>query len=123
MSLQTAYVAGMRRVLIKLIATTASVFGFLLGGVAWADRSPDPTRLPVVIASTGADHSVIVAEGDHLWKISGHHLQSVLGRPATNIEISLYWRRVVDDNRPNLRSGDPDLIYPGEIVTLPAVGG
>jgi nucleoid-associated protein YgaU len=123
MSLQTAYVADMRCVLIRLIATTASVFGFLLGGVAWADQSPDPTRLPVVIASSGADHSVIVEKGDHLWKMSGHHLQSVLGRPATNTEISPYWRRVVDTNRPNLRSGNPDLIYPGEVVTLPAVSG
>jgi nucleoid-associated protein YgaU len=121
MSLPTAYVADMGRVLIRLIATTASVFGFLLGGIAWADRNPVPARLPVVIANSGADTTVIVAKGDHLWKISGHHLHSVLGRPATNTEISPYWRRVVDTNRSNLRSGNPDLIYPGEIVTLPAV--
>ncbi len=75
----------------------------------------------MVIANSGADHTVIVAKGDHLWKISGHHLHTVLGRPATNTEIAPYWRRVVDTNRSNLISGDPDLIYPGEMVTLPAV--
>ena len=123
MSLPTAYVVEMGRALIRLIATTASVFGFLLGGVAWADRSPVPARLPVVIASSGADHTVVVAKGDHLWKISGHRLHSVLGRPATNTEISPYWRSVVDTNRSHLRSGNPDLIFPGEVVTLPAVGG
>ena len=123
MPLPTAYVAGMKCVLVRSIVTVATVMGFLYGNVAWADRSPAPARLPVAIAGGDADHTVIVAKGDHLWKISGHHLQSVLGRQATNVEISPYWRRVIETNRTNLISGDPDLIYPGEVVTLPAVGG
>jgi len=123
MPLPTAYLAGMRFVLARLMVTLATVVGFLFGNVAWADRGPVPSRLPVVIASSDADHTVIVEKGDHLWRISGHHLHRVLGRQATKVEISPYWRRVIETNRTKLRSGDPDLIYPGEIVTLPAVDG
>ena len=123
MPLPTAYLAGMRFVLARLMVTLATVVGFLFGNVAWADRGPVPSRLPVVIASSDADHTVIVAKGDHLWKISGHHLRRVLGRQTTNVETSPYWRRVIETNRTNLISGDPDLIYPGEVVTLPAGGG
>ena len=113
----------MRFVLARLMVTLATVVGFLFGNVSWADRGPVPSRLPVVIASSDADNTVIVAKGDHLWKISGHHLHRVLGRQATNVEISPYWRRVIATNRPKLRSGDPDLIFPGEVVTLPVVDG
>lgn len=123
MPLPTAYVAGVRLVPVRLMVTLAAVVGFLFGNVAWAGRGPAPTRLPVAIAGGDADHTVIVAKGDHLWKISGHHLHRVLGRQASNVEISPYWRRVIETNRTKLRSGDPDLIYPGEVVTLPAVGG
>jgi len=123
MPLPTAYVAGMKCVLVRLIVTVATVMGFLFGNVAWADRGPVPARLPVAIAGRDADHTVIVAKGDHLWKISGHHLHRLLGRQATNLEISPYWRRVIETNRTNLISGDPDLIYPGEVMTLPAVSG
>lgn|GEM_PF-1334588 len=119
----TTYVAGMKCVLVRSIVTVTTVMGFLFGNVAWADRGPAPARLPVAIAGDDADHTVIVAKGDHLWKISGHHLNHVLGRQATNVEISPYWRRVIETNRRNLISGDPDLIYPGEAVTLPAVSG
>ncbi len=123
MPLPTAYVAGMKCVRVRLIVTVATMMGFLLGNVAWAERGPVPARLPVAIAGGDADRTVIVAKGDHLWKISEHHLYRVLGRQATNAEISPYWRRVIETNRTNLRSGDPDLIYPGEVVTLPAVSG
>jgi hypothetical protein len=44
-------------------------------------------------------------------------------RPSalTNREIAVYWLKVCSVNRDSLRSGDPDLIYPGEIVKLPPV--
>jgi hypothetical protein len=48
-------------------------------------------------------------------------VNSTLERPVTDVEVTRYWLRVVEANRPNLRSGDPDLIYPGEIVILPPI--
>jgi hypothetical protein len=63
-----------------------------------------------------------VEPGDHLWKISEEHLAGVLGRAVGDAEIDPYWRSVIDANRSHLRSGDPDLIYPGETVALPPTG-
>jgi hypothetical protein len=36
------------------------------------------------------------------------------------VEVHGYWTRVLDANRGALRSGNPDLIFPGESVVLPA---
>ncbi len=60
-----------------------------------------------------------VVVGDNLWEISATRLETVLGTPPTEAEIRQYWQAVIAANRPTLRSGDPNLIYPGELVTLP----
>lgn len=60
-----------------------------------------------------------VRPGDHLWKIAGEHLAIVLDRPPTGDEHRRYWVEVVDEARPIIRSGDPNLIYPGEQIPLP----
>ena len=96
---------------------------FLLSNVALADRGPDSSRLPVTFASRASVESVVVARGDHLWKISARHLHANFSRDATSSEILPYWREVVETNRPTLRSGDPDVIHPGEVIRLPAVNG
>jgi nucleoid-associated protein YgaU len=64
---------------------------------------------------TGEGRHVVVA-GDNLWAIAAARLGT--NRAA---DVAPYWRRVVAVNRPTLRSGDPNLIYPGELVALPAV--
>ena len=65
-----------------------------------------------------------VASGDNLWAIARAHLSKARsggsGEP-TNREVADYWVRVVEANRHGLRSGDPNLIYPGEEITLPPV--
>jgi hypothetical protein len=116
-------------------------------------RLPEPDRIPPLptlpsaqqstgasgdspIATTGADdladvhreqHSktarVIVQEGDNLWSISRRHLTAAHGSRPTNEQIAPYWRRVIAVNRSSLISGDPDLIYPGEVLTMPASHG
>lgn len=104
----------------RVFAIIALVGLFTVTGIAGADdsasvRHPAPTEIEPVPAdpTTG---SVVVETGDHLWKISADHL----GAGAADGEIAPYWRHVVEVNTPRLRSGDPDLIYPGEIVDLPA---
>ena len=65
--------------------------------------------------------SVTVGKGDHLWIIAQRHLEAATGTTQDDDTIARYWRRVIDANRDRLRSGDPDLIYPGETVLLPPI--
>jgi len=101
----------MSRVLVIVGLVTLS----MINGVAGA-TTDQPTRLPVEVEIGGPLDTVVVIRGDHLWKISARHL----GPDASNDQISPYWREVIAVNEPRLRSGDPDLIYPGEIVEMPA---
>jgi hypothetical protein len=65
-----------------------------------------------------------VVRGDNLWTIARDHLAEARGRSAAELsdrEIAVYWLAVQEANRGGLRSGDFDLIYPGEEVELPQV--
>lgn len=82
---------------------------------------PDPGgRHPGGEAAATASR-VVVAPGDSLWLLAERRLAGVLGRTPTDPEVASYWVLVVASNRDGLRSGDPDLIYPGEVVVLPPV--
>lgn len=67
-----------------------------LGAVSWAS-APSATWT--------------VRRGDNLWRIAA------IG--AGHEDIADYWRRLITANAGLLRSGDPDLIYPGEQIVLP----
>ena len=58
--------------------------------------------------------------GDNLWRIARAEVSRATGvaRPD-DAAVARYWRRVIAANRTTLRSGDPSLIFPGEVVTLP----
>jgi hypothetical protein len=65
-----------------------------------------------------------VVKGDNLWTIARDHLARATRRRAGDLserEIARYWLDVVDANRAALRSGDPDVIFPGETIKLPPV--
>lgn len=85
-----------------------------LVGVAEAPGGVRVPALPTPDSPASSEETVIVEPGDHLWKISAHRLAD------TDVPVGPYWRRVVEHNRATIRSGDPDLIYPGEVVQLPA---
>jgi hypothetical protein len=59
--------------------------------------------------------------GDNLWRIATTRLATQLGRAPSDAEIVPYWQRVIATNRATLRSGDPNLIHPGELIALPAL--
>jgi nucleoid-associated protein YgaU len=63
---------------------------------------------------------VTVQQGDNLWRIAERHLRSTDSKPSPR-EVATYWVEVVAANTPHLRSGNPDLIYPGETIELPPV--
>ena len=56
--------------------------------------------------------------GDSFWTIAEGQLRSVLADPDPAV-VADYWRRIVSANHDTIRSGDPNLIYPGEIITIP----
>jgi nucleoid-associated protein YgaU len=89
-----------------------------------AGHEPDPDQRPSAEPSVdgSVSHPVTVRHGDHLWGLSERHLTQVIGRSDLGEhEIARYWVRVIEANRDTIRSGNPDLIYPGEILVLPAV--
>jgi len=74
-----------------------------------------PPRTPAAAAG-----EVVVAPGDHLWGIAARTLTSRLGRPPTDAEIAPYWSRLIETNRDRLATGDPDLIFAGQVFRLPS---
>ncbi len=80
-----------------------------------------PTRSRTRPAAPAPPRIHLVRAGDNLWLIARETLVAAGHRSPTDIEIAHYWRAVITQNRATLRSRDPSLIYPGEIVTLPPV--
>lgn len=60
-----------------------------------------------------------VERGDNLWTIAAAHLEQATGSTPTNAEIAGYWRLVIAENEAGLASGEPNVILPGEIISLP----
>lgn len=58
-------------------------------------------------ASSGTERTVTVKEGDSLSKIAKHELGD-----------ANKWRAIFEANRDKIK--DPDLIHPGQVLTLPA---
>src|SRR6266508_2277264 len=75
-----------------------------------AEPAPPPAASPPTPpAPIGAPY--VVAPGDSLWTIAANR--------TAGDEVDAYWTRLVDANRDTLRSGNPNLIYPGEVLELP----
>ena len=85
---------------------------------ATAQSDSDEAVPPPTSAMT--EHEVV--RGDNLWTIAAGHLGVMMGRTdLSDAEIAPYWARVVALNVDHLRSGNPDMIQPGEVVQLPPV--
>lgn len=85
------------------------------------ERIHPPAPDPAVPDATAA-HTVTVSRGDHMWGLAEAHLGRVTKREDLGEhEIARYWVRVIRENRSRIRSGNPDLIYPGETLVLPPV--
>lgn len=103
-----------------ILRSSAVAVVMLVSGTALAQPASEGSVLPIRTAAANTHvRSVVVVRGDHLWKISAAHLETVSERTVDTSEISPYWREVITVNTETLKSGDPNLIYPGEIVVLP----
>ena len=78
---------------------------------------PAATGPPTPPAPTPGE--IVVEAGDNMWSLAQHHLASSLGRPPSDTEVAPYWRSLIQANQARIRSGDPDLIYPGETLAVP----
>lgn len=75
--------------------------------------------------ATEHDRVRVVESGDHLWSVAAADVAAVSQQDVDALdpdEIVPRWQEIVDANREQLRSGDPDLIYPGERIELPPRG-
>ena len=79
---------------------------------------------PVAHDQSKVPPSTVVAErGDNLWDLAAAALARATGRERAALdegEIARYWSVVCDANRATVRSGDVNLIYPGEVLVLPS---
>lgn len=93
-------------------------------GPAPPTTSPPETDESAGLGSADASTATtyVVVPGDNLWTIAAAHLGSQSDPAPSTTVVARYWRAVIDANLGRLRSGDPNLIYPGEELTLPPVG-
>lgn len=90
--------------------------GILPPEVPPGEAVPEPESGPADEPAT-----VMVRPGDNLWELAARHLGGAGHKAVSAADIAPYWRQVVEANRDRIRSGDPDLIYPGEKIVLPRI--
>lgn len=82
--------------------------------------TPAPPLVPVATPETSVEH--VVQPGECLWSIAADELALTTARTRDAIadaEVAAYWVELMAANHGRLASGDPNLIYPGEVVLLP----
>jgi hypothetical protein len=93
------------------------------GTVAATAGRPGGRPLGGAAPSNRPDEHVVVA-GESLWTIARDVVTAAIGRAPTDAEIADYWLDLIEVQRPFLADpDDPDLIFPGERVRLPATEG
>jgi hypothetical protein len=93
------------------------------GATAATAERPGGAPLDGATPPNRPDEHVVVA-GESLWTIARDVVTAAIGRVPTDAEIAGYWLDLIEVQRPFLAyPDDPDLIFPGERVRLPATEG
>lgn len=91
--------------------------------VAAGDTDGGYTPTPAGGAPSTPASNYVVQPGDNLWTIASRHLattRDVAEEEISDGDIADSWRVLVDLNASSLVSGNPDVIYAGETLRLPA---
>ena len=80
--------------------------------------------VPLVAGENNTDDSsgtvsYTVQPGDSMWSVTVAYLSHLHGEQPAAAGITRVWREVIDLNRDRIRSGNPDVIFPGEELLLP----
>jgi DNA-binding SARP family transcriptional activator/nucleoid-associated protein YgaU len=79
---------------------------------------------PAVQTLAGAPEvaaEVAVQPGDNFWDLAEGQLTEAWGRAPSDAEVVGHWQALVEENRDALAPpGDPNLIHPGEVFSVPA---
>ena len=91
--------------------------------IATAGYASVGTQSSILESQGSIDDTWVVSSGESLWSIAEESLQDAWGRSEiTDEEVASYWRPLIAANADRLVDpGNPDLILPGQELTLPAV--
>ncbi|MFA9432656.1 LysM peptidoglycan-binding domain-containing protein [Egicoccus sp. AB-alg2] len=86
----------------------------------------DPPAATVAVAAADASGPASteyrVVAGDSFWTIAKAQLTDAHGTSPDDAQVVVHWRQLVEDNRDRLADPDnPDLLFPGQRLALPAV--
>jgi nucleoid-associated protein YgaU len=108
---------GVRR--LALVACGMALASALTAPAHAGTTGSDPlSGLPLPERAEGPAHprhpAVVVRPGDTLWALAEHDLPP----PATHQQVTARWHAVYRRNR-GVIGPDPDLILPGQVLSLP----
>jgi hypothetical protein len=90
------------------------------------DAAAPPGAVPGAASPPSAAEQRRIRAGEHLWAIAAATVAADRGVAVAQLaeaEIHRYWRELMAANATRLRSGDVDVVYPGEVLVLPPVSG
>ena len=86
--------------------------------VADAEAATPPVQALAAAPAVAAE--VTVQSGDNFWDLAEGQLTEAWGRAPTDAEVVPHWQALVETNRQSLvPPGDPDLIHPGQVFSVP----
>lgn len=80
-----------------------------------------PAAVPVPAPARAPDDEVVVEAGDSFWSLAVDVVTEARGGVPGDREVVEYWERLIAANRSRLvDSANPDLLFPGQTLLLPA---